>query len=207
MFKLWRNTVTLIRPAGGLAAVYLGCYFEVTVCQCCHINITWLVLIFFNCTWFPSTKSFRSVRGFSRCLWERNFHNLAGHTSFSFMTVYMIGSGDFCFASTVNIVVLSMGPFSASLYHATELRPIDFITVFNTILMSKHKLCKIQFWKKWFANEFPYKHSTFWLLSLLIKIASKTVIRSIDSNPICSMKWLFPWGETTFWWFLSLSAL
>ena len=44
------------------------------------------------------------------------------------------------------------------------------------------KLCKIQFWKKLFAIRFPYKHCNFWPLCLPVKMASKTVIRPIDSG-------------------------
>ena len=43
------------------------------------------------------------------------------------------------------------------------------------------RFTKIQFWKKSFAIEFPYKHCNFWPLCLPVKIvmASKTVIRLI----------------------------
>ena len=50
-------------------------------------------------------ESFRSARGFSRCLWGKNLHNLA-RLSLIYDCCDGLGSGGFCFASTINIVVL-----------------------------------------------------------------------------------------------------
>ena len=52
---------------------------------------------------------------------------------------------------------------------------------------------KIQFWKKLFAIGFPYKHCNFWPLCQPVKMASKTVRRSILSYENSRRARLFYW--------------